>query len=123
MVIISEKMVECVLNPKGCKNLSKYNDYLVRQATRGIRDIAFLSLALPESEQGKIFNDENLQLLFRGLFRAYDMPDRKYLLSLLLDKLNLRTENRRKLGKTLESTVAEGTKVDGGRVSREGTVK
>ena len=116
MVVITGKMMEHLLNSKERKNLSEFNDRLVKQATQGIRDITFLSLALPESEQGRIFNEENLHLLFRGLFRAYDMPDRKYLLNLLFDQLNSRKQNRKKLGKMLESLAIEGTKVDKGHV-------
>ncbi|MBS7632536.1 hypothetical protein KEJ15_02790 [Candidatus Bathyarchaeota archaeon] len=79
MPILTEPMKKYLVNDskKGytAEAKSTYNRRIVEYAVRGLKDLTLLAEKLPEDLQAEIFNETNLRLLIRNIFRGHIKKD------------------------------------------------
>ena len=107
MDIATDETIENLLVPCEKGHNKSLKTKIVKQSKKRIEELTLLSLALPNNVLTQIFTEENLHMFFRALFKINTASDRKYMLRVLVDKLDLPKQKHEKFNHMLDSMVRE----------------
>jgi hypothetical protein len=107
MDIDTDETIENLLVPPEKGYNKSWKTHIIKQSRKRIEELTLVSLALPNNALIQILTEENLHMFFRALFRINTASDRKYMLRVLVDKLDLPKQKREKFNQMLDSMVRE----------------
>ena len=107
MDIATDETIENLLVPCEKGHNKSLKTKIVKQSQKRIEELTLFSLALPNNVLTQIFTEENLHMFFRALFKINTASDRKYMLRVLVDKLDLPKQKHEKFNHMLDSMVRE----------------
>ena len=103
MDIATDETIKNLLVPPEKGYNKSWKTHIIKQSKKRIEELTLLSLALPNTALIQILTEENLHMFFKALFKINTASDRKYMLRVLVDKLDLPKQKREKLDQMLDS--------------------